>query len=204
MGWILRVFGTREVTDLLPVFKSLLLPHFEYACQLWFPSDMDSIRTLESVQRTFTSRLTGMDQYNYWQRLEKLSLYSVERRRKRYIIIYIRKLIQGMVPSVRGLHGEELVVVHSARRGRLISVPPLKRVTPRLSRKLEASFMIKGPRLFNYLPQELRAINCTLNSFKKRLVEVLSWVPDRPVLSHYYQTARTNSRIEQVRHSIKA
>ena len=110
-------------------------------------------------------------------------------------------MIPGIVTSVRGLHGEELVV-YSARRGRLIRVPLLKRVTPRLSRKLEAFFMIKGLWLINCLPQELKAINYTLDSFKRRLDEVLSWIPDMPVLPHYYQTARTNSLIEQVDHSI--
>ena len=44
MGWMLRVFRTREAMALLPIYKSLVLPHLEYACQLRSPSDMTSIR----------------------------------------------------------------------------------------------------------------------------------------------------------------
>ena len=149
MGWILRVFCAREVTDLLPVFKCLVLPHLEHASQLWFPSDMASIRNLESVQRTFTSRLTAMNQYNYWQRLEKLFLYSVERR-ERYIIIYIYiwKMIQDIILSVRSLHAEEFVVVHSARRGRLIRVNTVETYYSEAQQEAGSILYDKGPTVF--------------------------------------------------------
>ena len=203
MGWLLRVFRTREAAALLPIYKSLVLPHLEYACQLWCPADLATIRKLEAVQRTFTSRLSKMNNFNYWQRLEMLSIYSIERRRERYIIIYVWKMVEGMVPMIRGLDGSELQVVHSARRGRLIRIPALRRVAPRLSTKLEASFMTLGPRLFNCLPRELRKENFTLSTFKRKLDLALSQIPDRPVLPHYHQVSRSNSLIEQVGHAIQ-
>ena len=146
-----------------------------------------------------------MNYLNHRQRLERLSLYSTERRRKRYIIIYVWKMVEGKVPMIRRLDGNKLEVLYSTRRGRLITIriPPLKRITARLSAKLGASFMTLEPRLFNCLPRELRKENFTLNSFKKKLDLALSHVPDRPTLPHYHQASRSNNLIEQVGHAIR-
>ena len=139
MGWVLRVFKTRDPAPMPMIFKSLVLPHLEYACQLWSPADVGSIRKIKAVQRTFTSRLNGMRKYDYWQRLEALLLFSIERRRERYIIIYIWKMIQGIVTMVYGQNGSQLVVMHSERWGRLVKVPALRRTTVKVCAQIEAS-----------------------------------------------------------------
>ena len=41
----------------------------------------------ESVQKNFTSKIEGLEKLNYHQRLKKLRMYSMERRRERYLII---------------------------------------------------------------------------------------------------------------------
>ena len=109
-------------------------------------------------------------------------------------------MIQGLVPNIKCLNGEELEIVYRARRGRLLKVPPLKTVTPRFSTQLENSFMTKDPRLFNCLPQGLRAVEFTFDTFKKKLGLSLFRVQDKPVLPHYYQTFRNNSLVEQIGH----
>ena len=48
---------------------------------------------LEQIQRSFTSKLEGLNELNYYQRLKKLDIYSLERRRDRYIILYIFKIL---------------------------------------------------------------------------------------------------------------
>ena len=80
MGWVLRTFATRKAEPMLMLYKTLVLPHLEYCCQVWSPVSLGSIRRLESVQRTFTARLEGLRDLNYWQRLQRLSLYLLERR----------------------------------------------------------------------------------------------------------------------------
>ena len=35
MGWILRVFTTRDRSPMLTLYKALVLPLLEYCCQLW-------------------------------------------------------------------------------------------------------------------------------------------------------------------------
>lgn len=72
------------------------------------------------------------------------------------IVIYIWKMVQGIVPMTEDLHREKLEALLSFRRGRLLKVPQLKRVNPKLCYRLEASFMTRAPRLFHCLPLELK------------------------------------------------
>jgi hypothetical protein len=36
---------------------------------------------------------------NYWDRLKHLGLYSLEKKRERYIILYTLKMITGLAPN---------------------------------------------------------------------------------------------------------
>ena len=57
------------------------------------------IEKLESVQRTFTSKLNGLQDLNYHERLRALNLYSLQRRRERFCIITIWKIANGFHPN---------------------------------------------------------------------------------------------------------
>ena len=46
------------------------------------------IYELEKIQKSFTSKVNGMEELDYHERLKKLNLYNHERRRKMYMIIY--------------------------------------------------------------------------------------------------------------------
>ena len=61
----------------------------EYCCQLWNPWKAKDIQAIEAIQLTFTYKITGAQDLNYWERQHELKLYSLQRRRERYIIIYI-------------------------------------------------------------------------------------------------------------------
>ena len=54
----------------------------------------------EKVQRSFTRLIPGMAGLSYTERLTVLKLYSLQRRRERYIIIYVWKIFQGLVPNL--------------------------------------------------------------------------------------------------------
>ena len=60
----------------------------EYCCIVWSPVSHKWIYELEKVQKSFTSRINGMEELDYHERLKKLNLYSLERRRERFMIIY--------------------------------------------------------------------------------------------------------------------
>ena len=122
-GWSLRVFSTRAEKPMLTLFKALVLSHVEYCSALWAPRALGMIRELESVQRSFTKRIEGMHLLDYHTRLQRLKLYSLERRRDRYIIIYIWRIINGFSPNLDmcqiRTHNED------GRRGLECVVPPL-------------------------------------------------------------------------------
>ena len=92
VGWAMRSFKST-------IFKSLVQPHLDYCCQLWCPSAQDQINRIEKVQKSLLSRIWDkrLDGLNYWQKLKLLRVYSQERRRERYVIIFLWKLSQGLV-----------------------------------------------------------------------------------------------------------
>ena len=87
-GWILRTFSSQ---DKLTLFKALVMSRMDYGSQLWSPYLTKHINVIEKTQRSFTRYISGMQGLSYPERLTVLKLYSLQRRRERYIIIYVRK-----------------------------------------------------------------------------------------------------------------
>ena len=71
-AWVLSAFKTRNKVTMLTLYKSLIRSHLEYCCPLWNISKSADIQQLEGVQRTFTTRIDGIQHLNYWQRLKAL------------------------------------------------------------------------------------------------------------------------------------
>ena len=198
-GWVLRTFATREAKPLLVLYKALVLPHLEYCCQLWSPMGQGKIRKLEDVQRNYTSKITGVSNMNYWERLEALSLYSLQRRRERYLILYTYKILSGAVPNFQN-EKFRIELRENQRRGTFCRIPPLRnQSTCRVKTLVDSSFAIHGPRLFNSLPKDIRNYNGSVEGFKGRLDKYLKSVPDKPFLPSYpQQTVQSNSLIHQL------
>ena len=197
-GWILRTFNTRDELLMLTLFKSLVLPILEYACVLWSPQAVGQVREIESVQRYFTSKINNMSNLNYWERLRSLKIFSLERRRDRYAIIYVMKILKGIVPNFTE-NEYKIQMYNSGRRGLLCKIPDLKsRATARLKSIKDRSFAVKGPKLFNTIPFELRNCDISMEVFKSKLDKWLLQIPDRPCLPNYQgQNAASNSVIDQ-------
>ena len=60
---------------------------------------MQDIKELESTQRAFTRYISGCQGLSYLDRLKKLGLMSLQRRRDRYVILHLWKIWQGAVPN---------------------------------------------------------------------------------------------------------
>ena len=134
---------------------------------------------------------------NYWDRLVLLSLYSLERRRQRYIIIYMFKILKGSVPNLSG--NIRITTFVSERRGLLCRVPPLRQAAMARFRSLkESSFSVTGPRLFNCVPSNVRNLDLSEDGFKLKLDRFIRVIPDRPSLPGYAQQARNNCILEQL------
>ena len=119
MGWILRTFISRERTVMLLLFKSLVLSRVDNGSQLWSPHQKQhNICLIEKIQCFFTKHIDGMKDLSYPERLCALKLYSLQRRRDRYIIIHMWKIVEKLVPNLNTPITWKL----SERRGRLCDV----------------------------------------------------------------------------------
>ena len=136
-----------------------------------------------------------MDGLNYWERLDSLRLYSVQRRRERYVIMYVFKILHGLVPNC-GLTFQE-----NARTG-IRAVPKLNVGLSSHVKKLRSnSFNYVAPMLYNILPNDMRKIyiaNEPFKLFKQDLDTLLSTVRDEPTVSGLTRSAKSNSLLHQM------
>ena len=201
VGWILRTFRSRKPEHLLPLWKSLVLSRLEYVCQVWAPNKISDIEQIEQTQRVFTRKLNLGVEQDYWKRLKTLKIYSVQRRRERYSIIYTWKILENLVPNPTSQNSVQITGQHHQRFGRTCYRNTLEGVSQRLRSLHACSFTFEGPRLFNCLPRDIRGLtNCSIEVFKRHLDKFLQGVPDEPPIRHAPATraAASNSLPDQV------
>ena len=120
-SWILRTFSSRSPVLMVTLWKSLVQPILDYCSQLWCPTQLGQIKELEEIQKSFTRKIKLDQQHlDYWERLKVLKLYSQERQRERYRIIYVWKILENLVPPIQ--HGEHGGTKLHARNGRTIAL----------------------------------------------------------------------------------
>ena len=212
-GWILRTFITRNPTVMLTLLKQLIHPTIEYCCILWNPSDQQHINLLESIQRHFltkihTPNLTTTS--DYWDRLELFKLYSLQRRRERYTIIYTWKVIHNLYPNP-GLHFNHTTHDHKQHpnQGLQINIHQRNDITVHHNAPTNIPKWLKNKsildwscRLYNSLPLELRlpldhSTKPSVATFKTKLDNWLITIPDQPTITTRMRPAQTNSIIHQ-------
>ena len=100
-GWVLRTFKSRSPTLMLTLFKTIVLSKLDYCSPVYHPRSSVSLTTkIERVQKSFTRKVDRMNGLDYWLRLKLLRLYSVERRQERFMIVYLLKMLHGIVPNI--------------------------------------------------------------------------------------------------------
>lgn len=113
--------------------------------------------------------------YSYWDRLRILKLLSLQRRRERFIIILMFKIINKIAPN--DLNFETIT---SDRRGIKVKVPPLNMNSSQRARTAyECSFAVMGPKLWNTLPPHINTIT-KKGPLKTALSKHLELIPDEP------------------------
>lgn len=203
-SWILRTFYTREAPLMLTLWKSLVQSRLEYCSQLWCPLQTGDIQSIEMVQRSFIRKISGCRNLNYWEQLKFLNLYSLERRRERYRIIYIWRMLEQQVPNIATADGDQKVSAKwHPRRGRECNIGRVNRNAPsRVQKLVYASLPVHGQQLFNTLPADLRNLTgCSVDLFKRRLDRYLLTVPDEPQIPGYtaQRQADSNSLLDMTR-----
>ena len=103
-----------------------------------------------------------------------IRLYSLQRRRDRYTIIYVWKILESIVPNLN----IPITCYSSIRRGRLCATSHVG--IGHLGTLVYHSFRFRGIRLFNAMPKQIRGLSCSVSSFKYQLDKYLSTIPDTP------------------------
>ena len=131
------------------LYKSMIRSWLEYCSALWNPSKITDIQTLANIQRSFTSKIESCRDLNYYQRLSKLKLMSLQRRRERYQIIHMNKVLHNISPNDLNIKFH-----YCDRRGIQAAVPPLHRgASSKAQQQYDASFAVMGPKLWNTIPK---------------------------------------------------
>ena len=68
---------------IIPLYTALVEPHLGYCVQAWNPHYVKHIMKLENVQRRAVSMIKDLRGIGYKEKLKKLGLFSLERRRIR-------------------------------------------------------------------------------------------------------------------------
>ena len=132
---------------------------------------------------------------SYWENLKVLKLYSQERRRERYCIIFLWKLSQGLVSGYNSIDFSP-TYNRTGRRALQLSVAKGPAV---LRKAKEGSLAVKGAALFNCMPATLRnSDHGDISMFKNHLDHYLSNIPDQPTIPGLGRAAETNSLLHQV------
>ena len=142
--------------------------------------------------RNYTARAQNCNQeeekLNFWQRISQFNLRSQQRRYERFLIIYTWKVIENLAPNC-GLEWE-----WSERNGRNVVIPnPTQGASTKVKSLRTSSFQIRGPKLFNSIPLEIRNLTeCSVNTFKNRLDCLLNMIPDTPTSQKYHPAPLNN------------
>ena len=194
VGWVLRTFRSRSKLVMRTCWTSMIQSRLDYCSQLWCPNDQANIAKLEKVARNYTSHVEGMEGLDYWQRLKALNMYSQERGRERYLIIFVWKIAMGLV------NGYTMEFSYHPRRGWSAIPKDVPKSAPAcVKRAREASLAVKGAALFNLCPRGMRDMASNhQDRFKDNLDSWLFEIPDQPSITGCPRAAVSNSLLHQV------
>ena len=124
---------------------------------------------------------------NYWCRLQKFKLLSIQRRVEHYRCLYIWKMLNGIVPDC----GLNRLVTERSTRSNINIVPiTLDGYCESFKSKQRDSLLHSGVILYNSLPASIRNITGDLLEFKYELDRLLEMIPDQPALPGYVPGAK--------------
>ena len=178
-GWVLRTFSTRDRDTMMLLYKTYVRSITEYCCALWSPHLQCDVIRIESIQRSFTAKIAGYKALSYWERLKQLGLYSLQRRRERYMIILVWKIYYEVIPNSVNISFQ-----HSERRGVTCLRPLGSSKYSSINTMRFHSFPSTASALYNVVPSYIKSIP-TLAIFKAALDRFLQSVPDTPPTPGY-------------------
>ena len=174
-SWVCSVFSNRTAKIMLPLYKTYVRSRAEYNCPVWNPSKIDDIKAIESIQRSFTSKIEEVKHLDYWDRIKSLNLMSLQRRRERYIILHVFKILHSLAPNDINME-----FYQNERQGIMCKLPNLvKNAKLKFQTLYDNSFHVTGAKLWNKLPKEIKQKK-SLDTFKNALTKFIMSFPDHP------------------------
>ena len=157
-------FLSKNQKSLAKAFVTYVRPLVEYASCIWSPSTKTLIKQIESIQKRFTKRMRVMANLTYKQRLEKLGLEGLKRRRLCLDLIFVYKILFGLTD----LNASDFFVI---RTGSITRGHPYRLVKPRCSINARRDiFSVRVINPWNSLPataQDFKSRTCFKCFLKK-------------------------------------
>ncbi len=113
--YLKRSFAALTLSIFLPLYKTIIRPHMEYAIQAAHPILCHDAEALEKVQKLALKFVKGLRHVPYEAALKQLRLFSLTHRRIRWDLIVMFKITHGLLefpvasifvnPTRQGLRG---------------------------------------------------------------------------------------------------
>ncbi|XP_072018234.1 uncharacterized protein [Amphiura filiformis] len=165
VGLIRRTFTHMDENMFLPLYKTLVRPHLEYANCVWNPFLQQDITKLEKVQRRATKVIAAIKDLPYQSRLEVLNLPSLAYRRLRGDMIQVFKIMYG----INDMDKNKLFVMKDSERDLRGHGLRIQKQHARLNIR-KYSFTHRVVDQWNSLPKsavEAPSVNCFKNEIDK-------------------------------------
>ena len=160
---IRRIFEFLDADTFVPLYKTLVRVHLDYASSVWAPYRKKLITDLENVQRRVTKQLPGMKEISYEERLKILKLPTLQYRRIRGDMIEVFKIMNNYYDSDASINLPQQAGTTRGHDKKLYQRRYEKDI-----RKFYFTNRIVHNIMWNTLPNDV--VNApSINSFKNRL-----------------------------------
>ena len=160
---LLRSTVCRSPDFMVTLFTSHVRPIIDYCSSVWDVGYIQDIRIIETIQRRWTKRVTGLGDMDYGQRLKSLGLFSIQGRLLRADLIYYWKILTG-----RSSIPPDAIFQPAPSCG--TRGHPLKLMVPRCNTDVrKRCFAVRCIHEWNKLPHAV-VMSPSLYTFKRNLV----------------------------------